>query len=220
MSNIDYGFNIEDVLGRMMVATRSRSLSKMGELLGLSINALGQSKQRGSIALTTLLKCQRLAFEMGNEVTLDYLVHGDGEIVIRDVNEKPRDERYASIRLLARLSTEPPTTVLFDKEWLSTWMKVKSFDSLLQIITFDRIYIIDTNERIIKDGGLYVFGWIDGEEHSSVTTIRRCKRNLAGDITIAGEEGVQTQESLGKIGIIGRVIWSGESELDEDPAFR
>jgi transcriptional regulator with XRE-family HTH domain len=200
MDQPDVELNVEEILERMLEVSGAKSITELAEITGLSAQTLSQSKYRKSIALPVLM---RFVAKVKN-ASIDYLIYGVGSK--KDVSEQ-QGNRYADIKTIS--TTEDFDVILFDKRWLQVQFKGKKPEILRQCLIADRIYVIDTTDCIVTDG-TYVLGY---EEH--LGRICKCKRKLDGTITVEGEDQPITQEALNNIGVVGRVIWTGKSLLDD-----
>jgi len=198
MGRTDTKLNVKDILERMIEAAGAKNIAQLAGKMGLTPQALNQAKYRESIALPLLTLCVE---QTGT--SLDYLVYGVGN----KIEATKSDDRYVEIKTIS--STEDPGVIMFDKSWLETQLKGRKIDILRQIMIADTIYIIDTTDKVVTEG-LYVFGFDDNP-----AKIRQCKRQLDDSIRVSNEEKTMTQAQLEGIGIIGRVVWKGESLLED-----
>lgn len=177
--------NVGEILERMIKAAGVDNAAELAVKLGLSPQALQQSKGRQSISLSLLMA----GAELG-KVTLDYLVFGSDDAIFKGSDE---ESKYIDIKRIGG------GTVLLSSELLQ---KGVSAATLLAYILADKYYIIDTSQRQVVDG-LYAFG------NPDKPAVRKCSLEMDGSVLVEGKTDPQSTEDLNKYGIVGRVVWSG-----------
>lgn len=196
MAKISYELDVQAVLGRMSIALGAENITQLAEMLGLSQNALSQTKYRGSIALPLLLKCVEKAG--AGKVTLDYLVYGDDNKKndITDAVNSEETSEYIDVKIVREGVLKFRSGLL---------RRGHDINELRAYLKDDTLSIIDTGDRQLTDG-IFAFGVLNR------LTIRKCALELNGEIRIEGknEEPKTIVEMIG-YNVFGRIIWQGSA---------
>ncbi len=185
-----------EIINRMLTVAGYKQMKQLADDIGVSSQALTQIKTRRSIALPVLLE-----FAAKHSVSLDYLVFGK----VSEGNGSEEKKIFTSLPV-AEYSSTDNDFLLYSTLWLAE--EFPNRKSLSQIIIGPNVYVVDLDDRVV-DSGQFVFGR-DIENVNAITTL---KKRLDGRFNVANEQEPMTVEQLTAIGIVGRVIWSGKSQL-------
>lgn len=181
----DY-IDVDGVLCRMQKATGVKSFKKLGEVLGVTSQAIGNSKARKSISLALLTLCTA---QTG--VSLDYLVFG-------------KESEVVTPSLVVRKGVVK-APISLHQGWIENSLNIPSCN-LRSHLSGNRIYLVDTsdNHHKINSSGNYLM-MVGGQ-----TEIRQCSVSVSGkDVSIQGEPKPFTPAEAQSLKIIGKVVWEG-----------
>lgn len=184
--------DVRAVLERMAIAAGVRNISELSEITGLSAQALTQSKYRGSIALSLIM---RVSEKTG--CTTDFLIYGTG-------TPKGEDE-YIQLRPINDADKGILSAVKFEKKWLKNVINIDEVDSYRLLAVGNDISIIDITDRAVGVNfrGTFALG------SPGDAFVRHCQVQMNGYIVVENEIEAISKADLMKVGILGKVVWRG-----------
>lgn len=187
-SKLTKEMDVPACLDRMITGAGLKSLADLADFLGISSQALGNSKTRKSISLPALMYYRDKTGD-----SLDYLVYGI-------------KQKYKSLKPLISKKGHTTSPIGLTDWWVAQTLRIPATNLCYHVDIDGSILLVDTNDTAKKiTDGTYVL------EVAGSVSVRTFKLKVDGSATIVGEKDGISKETLAQLTVLGRLVWKGSS---------